>query len=296
MTGGLAPFAVGLGQQGRRAGDEQSHPLHRLATQVRMLQQPGIEGRHPHQGGRPRHKADDLPGVEPGQKEHRPAGHQEHVDGHEQPVHVVDRQGMDQHVLGGEPPGSGQRPGIGRQVVVCQHRALRAPGGAGGVDDRRQVAACARDRLEAGGLAGGKIGEAPLPGRVQRFHPRAGKAREVLHALAHLRIADDQRRLGVGDEIADLRQGVGAVERQIDRSCPEARQIEHQVGGGFLDSHGHPVAGLHAQRDQGARHPARCLEEVPEGKPKASRRLEREAFGTGLVAQQQLEKIAHGRR
>ncbi len=130
MAGGGAPLAVGLGQKGRRAGDEQPHSLHRLAVQPRMLQQAGIEGGHPHKGGGAGQKVDDLASVELRKEDHRPAGHQQYVDGHEQPVHMIDRQGVDQHILRRETPGADQGAGVGRQVVVGQHRALRAPGGA----------------------------------------------------------------------------------------------------------------------------------------------------------------------
>ena len=53
MPGAREERRVGLGQQRRRAGDEEPHVRGRLAGQARVRKQPRVEGRHAHHGGRP---------------------------------------------------------------------------------------------------------------------------------------------------------------------------------------------------------------------------------------------------
>ena len=124
VTGARPPFPMGFGQQGRRARDEQAHMLRGLRRQVRALQQTGVEGRHAHHGGGARHQAHDGVRVELGQEQHGSARQHEGVGGHEKPVGMIDRQGVDEHVGRAETPEIHQRQGVGSEVVMAQHGAL----------------------------------------------------------------------------------------------------------------------------------------------------------------------------
>ena len=118
MTGAGAPLAVGLGQQRSRARHEQPHAGCRLFAEAGMLKQAHVEGGNAHQGRGTGHQPENLVGVELRQEDHRrrrEAGDSSH---HEQPVGVVDRQGMDQHVIGREAPHVLQGQGIGDEIVV----------------------------------------------------------------------------------------------------------------------------------------------------------------------------------
>ncbi len=258
-----------------------------------MLQEPRVEGRHAHQHRRARRHGQDLAGVEPGQEKQRTAADEQHVDGHEQSVHVIDRQGVDQHVLLREAPGVDQRPGVGRQVGVGQHRPLGPAGGAGGVDDGGEIIVRAGDRLELRRLDCSQFGERALARLVEGLDPRAREAGDFLHALARLGIADDQPRLGVPDEVADLRERIGRVEGQIDRPRPQRRQVEHEVAGRLLHLHGDPFAGLDAGPNQGVGHPPGLGDEGLIGKLSSVRGLERQPVGRRLIRQAEVEEIAH---
>ena len=130
MAGACPPFPVGFGQQGRRARDEQAHVLGGLGRQVRALQQAGVESGHAHHGGGAGHQAQNRVRIELGQKQYGSASQHEGVGGHEKPVGVVDRQGVDEHVGGAEAPEVHQSEGVRRQIVMAQHGALGAARGA----------------------------------------------------------------------------------------------------------------------------------------------------------------------
>ena len=130
MAGACRPFAMGVGEQRRRARDEQPHMLGGVLVQAGVLQQAGIEGRHAHHHGGAGHQLQDHVRIELRQEDHRGAREQRDVARHEQAVGVIDRQGVDQHVLVGEAPVVDQRIGVRGEIVVRQHRALGAAGGA----------------------------------------------------------------------------------------------------------------------------------------------------------------------
>ena len=135
----LAPGLVRLGEQRRGAADEQAHVPGRLGAQAGMFEQAGVEGRHAHQRGRARHRGHDSVGVEFRLEDHGRAGQQRDIGRHEQAMRVIDGQGVDQHVVGGEAPEADQRLRVGGKVLVRQHGALGASCRAGGVEDRRQI-------------------------------------------------------------------------------------------------------------------------------------------------------------
>ena len=128
LAGAGLEFDMGLGEQRGAARDEQAHMLDERAVEARIGEQPRVEGRHAHHRGRLRHAGDEVVDVERRQEDHRAAGQQHHVGGDEQAVGVEDRQRVQEHVICREAPGLDQRFGVGEQIVVRQHGALRAPG------------------------------------------------------------------------------------------------------------------------------------------------------------------------
>ncbi len=293
MAGAGVPFAVRVGQERRRTRDEQAHVRARLLGQPLMIQQADIEGRHAHHRRGLRHQAHDLVRIEFRQEDHRRAGHQRDVGRHEQPMGVEDGQRVQQHVVGREAPVIDQRQRVGGQVVVAQHRALGAARGARRVEDGGEIVRSAVDVGEGRSLAGRERGERPLPLGVQRLHRRA--AGDRLDAVELGGIAHDQRRLGVADEIVQFGQRVGVVERQEDRAGPHAGQIGHQHGHRFFDLHGHPVAGLHAERDEGVGVGARRgFERAIAHQPAVRMSDERSVRGGHAGADQVEEMIGHG--
>src|SRR6188472_1515248 len=129
---------------------------------------------------------------------------------------------MDQHVLGRVGPGLTQRFGVRDEVAVSQHRALGAPGGPRGVEQRREIVGRALDSREGfrGGV--GRIHQAALALCVERDERGAGLVRDGLQCLAPARVADEDRRLGVADEVLYL----GRVYPVLSgRKTPPARTV-----------------------------------------------------------------------
>ena len=160
VPGAGLEVAVGLGKERRRSRNEQPHMGGGLAGQRRMGQEPRVEGRHAHEDRRPRHRGKDFAGIEFRQEDHRGAGKEHRVDGHEQAVGVIDRQGVDQHVACGDAPIVDEGEGVRGEIAVGQHRALGAAGGSRGVEDRRKVVRPAWDGGERGRLVRRAVGEA----------------------------------------------------------------------------------------------------------------------------------------
>ena len=127
MAGALAPGLVRLGEQRRRAGDEQAHVRCRLAVQAVLLQQAHIEGRHAHQRGGARQRGDDRAGSNFGWKIIAAPAMQDDIGGDEQAVRVEDRQRVDQHVVAGEAPVLDQRPALEARFSWVSMAPLERP-------------------------------------------------------------------------------------------------------------------------------------------------------------------------
>ena len=97
---------------------------HQIAGESVIVQKAGVKGGNPHHGRGAGQGGQHLLQIKAGQEDHLAAGQKADVRGHEQPVGVKDRQGMQQHVLVGKGPEIGKHPGIGQQVVMAQHGAL----------------------------------------------------------------------------------------------------------------------------------------------------------------------------
>ena len=178
MAGACKPFAMGFGEQRRRAGDEQPHVPRGLLAQRRVMQEPRIERGHAHQHGRARHQFDDQVGIEFRQEDHRGTREQRDVARHEQAVGVIDRQRVDQDVVFGEAPVVDQGQRVRGQIVVAQHRALGTAGGARRVEDGGEVVIAARDRRKFRFCLVGGFRQRALAVGTERFHPGADLGRD----------------------------------------------------------------------------------------------------------------------
>ena len=149
------------------------------------------------------------------------------MDGDEQAVHVEDGQCVDQHVAVAPLPVVFQHLGVGQQVGVGQHRALAAPGGAAGVNDGGQRVGAAGCHLVLVAVVGGALQQAAAAVLAQREHmARAGLERELADPTEVLGAADDHRRLGVGNEVADLGRLVGRIQRQKHVAGAQRGQVQ----------------------------------------------------------------------
>ncbi len=296
MAGAGLEFAMGIGQQRRRARDEQPHMRRDLAGQPGMVYEAGIERRHAHHRGRLRQQRQHLVGIELRQKDHRAAGQQHDVGCDEQAVGMKDRQGMQQHVIGREVPVVDQHLGIRGEVAVAQHRALRPPGRAGSVEDRGEVFGAPRHigelRRQPGRL-GRQAAVALLPQRAADAGAQPRHQRR--HRLAVLRPADNQPRFGIADEVLDLGQRIGGVERQEHRAGPQTGEVEDQGFRRFVDLHRHPVAGHDAELDQQTRETCRQSQHLAIGDDRAVARQQESFGGVGDAGGNQGEQVVgHG--
>ena len=292
---------AGAGREGRvRVGEERRRARHQEAQaarrrlQPRLGEQADVEGRHPHHHARARHQPHHLGGVEPRHEQHRRAAGQRRVGGDEQPVRVEDRQGVEQRVGGREAPSLDQRQRVGQEVVVGQHGALRAPRGAGRVQDRGEVARASRHVGEIRRLARRAGRKRAVSGRAQRFDAGVGfAAREMGQGVAARGVDDEQAGRGVADEVAELGRRVGGVERQVDGAGPHAREVERQGFGAFLGLHGDPVAGPHPERREGPREAARQRRHVAAGQDAPVRGLDQGPLGFTRRGRQARHEVVH---
>ena len=86
--------------------------------------------------------------------------------------------------------------------------------------------------------------------RIERFDMGPDRCGDCGHSLAFRRVANDERRFGVREEIVEFGERIGAVERQIGRSRTHGGIRERQRRNGFFDVRRDAVAGFHAARDE----------------------------------------------
>ena len=275
VPGSLLEGAEGIGEQRRRAGDEQPHVPADFPVEARLFQKPGVERRHAHEHRRSRQPAEDGVDVELRQKQNRRAVQHRAVQRHEQAVDMIDRQGVEQHVPRHPAPIAVQSQGVGRQVGVAQHRPLRPARRPRGIENRRQIVVGA----EFDGRVDGHI-DAALG---QRTAVVGAEGEDVRHTDLFRRSpvffvapgsADQQVWLGVLHEVADLGGGIGGVEGNVDGAAPEAGEIEQDRRGRLVDLNDHPVALADAQRLQQADQLSRLVVDRRVGKPATVLRFE----------------------
>ena len=213
---------------------------------------------------------------------------------HEQPVHMEDRQRVQQHVARHETPVDVQRLGVGGDVAVGDHGALGAPGRAGGIDERRKIVGLALGGSAQGPLARRQLAEGAAAVRrhgQQRAHLVGGRCGlDLGDALGR---GDDDLGLGVADEILELGRRVGGVERVVDGADLEGRKVEVDAGKRLLDLRHDTIAGLQPERLQCRRGTSDLIEQLGVGQDAPVGRLERgRVFRRAHLGFQASEKIA----
>jgi len=145
----------------------------------------------------------------------------------------------------------------------------------GRVEDAGEIVGAAFDIVEGRGHRRCAIDDGARAVRAERFDMRDLRgdrgSRELFFPPG---IADEDSRLGVGQEIFDLGRRIGGVERQEGRAGARAAEIEQHGLKRFLDLHGDAVARLHAERDQRAGHARGASVDVGIGMLRAVLRLE----------------------
>ncbi len=143
-----------------------------------------------------------------------------------------------------------------------QHRALRASGGAGGIENGDEVVPADFAIGEDAVLAVRRLHERAVTADAKRHHVGAvalGKLGNCRHAL---RPDNDDFRFGVAKEIVELGQRIGGVERQKHRAGPRAGEIKRDGLRAFLHLHGNAVALRDAGIGKRLRDPARQRPEL----------------------------------
>ena len=206
--------------------------------------------------------------------QHATAVEQRGVDGHEQAVHVKDRQRVDQHVAAllrrSPTPVFLQHHGVGQQVAVRQHGALAAAGGAAGVQDGRQVIGPTLHRLLLVAAMRGALQQAAAAVVVQREHvARASLKGDLADPGEVAAAAHHHGRLGVADEVLDLGALVGRVQRQEGEARAQRGQVQDHGLDRFFHLHRHArrrTAGVRLDGQRGQQvgdHGAGAVEVAP---------------------------------
>ena len=182
------------------------------------------------------------------------------MHGDEQAVHVIDRQRVQQHVAAREAPGLDERQRIRRQIAVRERSALRPAGRARRVENCREVVRPRHHGFESGGFGCRTVVQFAAAVRVDRQHRRF--VRDRRHGAKRFGPADDDARLCVVEKELELGPLVARIERQIDESCAQAREIERQHAPVLVGLHGNAVAGHAAGPNQRVREPCRFVGKV----------------------------------
>ena len=115
---------MGVGQQGRRPADEQSHVGAACPIETAMFEQAGVERRNAHERRGARQRLNDRVGVKAVMEDHLRPRQQRDIDGDEQAMRVENRQGVDERVVRREAPQIDERERVGEQIALRDHRAL----------------------------------------------------------------------------------------------------------------------------------------------------------------------------
>ena len=297
MACALLEGAEGLVEERGRARDEQPHFFAQPLVEPVAREEPRVEGGHAHHNRRVRQIIEDGVCLKFLMKQNLAACDQEGVERHEQAVDVIDRKRMQQPVLGGDAPGIDQRLGIGQEIAMGDHRPFGAPGGAGGIEDRRQISGVAPHGRGPCVYAFGRLDETATTRGVQRMCRDPLARSQSADAVGAFGIADDQAGFGITEKVVELAVGIGRVQRQIDGAGFQAGEIEKNVLGGFLDLHRDAIAGGDALRLQEAGEARRLLLEFLIGdEPAVSEAQGRAVGGVGEGWRKSGEQIGGHRR
>ena len=204
---------------------------------------------------------------------------------------MEDRQRVQQHVIPREAPIAGQDLCIGQEVLLGQHGALGAPGGTRGIEQRREIIGPPLGIGEFRLLAAGALDEASATPGVEGLQGSAARPGDGLDRLVPRGIDDHQGRLGIRDEIVELGDGIGRVERQEDHPRPCRREIEDDRLGTLLDLDGQPVARLQAVGGKGIRIAGRVLQQPTIGEGAPIGRFQKNLAGIGDPAEETMEEM-----
>ena len=161
--------------------------------------------------------------------QHAATTDQRRVDGHKQPMHMEDGQGVQQHITGGKAPVEVQTLGAVVQIGVAEHGAFAAPRGAAGVQNRRQIVGASHGWCVLVAVVGSALQQAPPALIVQGHH--------IAAALLKGQLADPtevgggthhHRGFGVANEVFQLSALVSRVERQKHMTCSQGGEVQHQ--------------------------------------------------------------------
>ena len=206
------------------------------------------------------------------------------------------RQRVNEHVVRSEAPEIDQRLGVGAEILVGEHRPFRAPGRAGGIENRGEIVGRAGNRRQLPRRRVDAGGERAVAGDAEALHRlEAQSGAQRPNRLQRGRAADRQRRPGVGEEIFQLGQRVGGIERQQRRAGAKTGEAEHDSVRRLVDLRRHPVARLDAEIDQRLRRPAGAGEQLRIVPGDAARALQRDGFGPPDSALQDIEQIGGSR-
>ena len=260
-----------------------------------MVEEAGVEGRHPHQRRRSRHRRDHRVRIELVHVDHRRPREERDIDRHEQPVGMKNRQRVNEPVRGSEAPAVDQRQRVRRR----DFRASASPPSSGrscprcrgSRPDRRSRAGPSRTRAARRRFASAKVPSRLTPRLSTRGRPSFRAS--VRTGVEPVGPAEDERGLGVAEEIFELGQRIGGVQRQQDRAGAKAGQRDHNHVGRFLDLRRDAVAGPDPERGQRMSRLRRAREKLAIGQRRGvARSRARASPGCGARAAKRSNRLA----
>ena len=243
-----------LRQERRGAGDEETDRPAVAGAERILRKEPRVERRHAHHHGRARQQRAHVVGVELREPQHACAGKQRAMTCDEEPMDVVDRQRVQQHVAARKTPVADERRRVAAEIAVGEHRALGPAGRPRCVEDRRELVRLRDDRVEIRVLARSGAQQRAFAA-CEREDRRFGTKRS--DALRGLGPADDNGRLGVAEEIRELALLITGVERQVNEPRAQAREVECKRLPALVDLDGDAVAALRSGGSQRLRNARR---------------------------------------
>src|ERR1700722_17520219 len=137
-------------------------------------------------------------------------------------MRMKDRQRVNESVGGTEAPTVNESQRIRGQILMRQHRAFRAAGGAGRIEDRSKVIARPWRGFELGWRRGDRRSEGSITFDAKTLdRTQVELLRERANGLEPVGTAEGERRFGVAKEIFELGKRVGRVQRQQHRPRPK---------------------------------------------------------------------------
>ena len=111
-------------KQWRGSGNEQTHMGAGRGCEAWVIEHAHVESGHAHHCRRSRQETENLVDIEFREEKHRAASQEDRIHSHEQPVRVINRQGVKQRFVRRKLPVIDQGQGVGGKIVVGQHGAF----------------------------------------------------------------------------------------------------------------------------------------------------------------------------